>query len=69
MKNYLRIYRNNRPVHWPKYILDFNNRTVETNSKEEIKMFLDLNGMKMDHFRGFRVLRNDINLCYLCVYD
>lgn len=69
MKAFLRIYKNVRPVHCPKYILDINNRTVETNSKEEIKMLLVLNGMKMDYFRGFRVLRNDANLCFLCAYN
>ena len=47
MKTILRIYRNNRPDHLYKYTLVIDNKVVETNSKEEIKIILDLNGMKM----------------------
>lgn len=68
MKAILRVYRKSRPVHWYKYILEINNKTVKTNSKEEIKMLLDLNGMKMNKCSGFGG-RNGTHLGFICFYD
>lgn len=50
MRATLSIFSNYRPDQWYKYILVINNKTVWTNSKEEVKMLLDLNGMRMSRF-------------------
>ena len=69
MKTILRIYRNNRPDHLYKYTLVIDNKVVETNSKEEIKIMLDLNGMKMYHFLGFGGYDDSKNRFYVCFYN
>ena len=69
MKTILRIYRNNRTDHLYKYTLVIDNKVVETNSKEEIKIILDLNGMKMYHFLGFGGYDDNKNRFYVCFYN
>lgn len=69
MKAFLRIYKNVRPVHWYKYMLNLNNKTIMTNSKEEIKMLLDLNGKKMYRFCGLGENSDHTNLYYTCYYN
>ena len=69
MKTILRINRNNRPDHLYKYTLVLYNKVVETNSKEEIKIILDLNGMKMYHFLGFGGYDDSKNRFYVCFYN
>ncbi len=69
MKTILRVYRNNRPDHLYKYTLVLDNKVVETNSKEEIKIMLDLNGMKMYHFLGFGGYDDSKNRFYVCFYN
>ena len=69
MKTILRIYRNNRPDHLYKYTLVLDNKVVMTNSKEEIKIMLDLNGMKMYHFLGFGGYDDSKNRFYVCFYN
>ena len=69
MKTILRIYRNNRPDHLYKYTLVIDNKVVETNSKEEIKIILDLNGMKMYHFLGFGGYDDSKTRFYVCFYN
>lgn len=68
MKTILRIYRKARPLHWYKYYLDINNKVVKTNSKEKVKMLLDLNGAKMNRFRGFGAW-NNTHLYFICYYN
>ena len=69
MKNILRIYRNNRPDHLYKYTLVIDNKVVMTNSKEEIKILIDLNGMKMYHFLGFGGYDDSKNRFYVIFYN
>ena len=69
MKTILRIYRSNRPDHLYKYTLVLDNKVVETNSKEEIKIMLDLNGMKMYHFLGFGGYDDNKKRFYVCFYN
>lgn len=69
MKNILRIYRNNRPDHLYKYTLVLDNKVVMTNSKEEIKILIDLNGMKMYHFLGFGGYDDSKNRFYVIFYN
>lgn len=70
MKTILRIYRNNRPDHFYKYTIFQDNKVIgETNSKEEIKIMLDLNGMKMYRFLGCGSNGDEINRYYMCFYN
>ena len=69
MKTILSIYRSNRPDHLYKYTLVLDNKVVETNSKEEIKILLDLNGMKMYRFLGFGGYDDSKNRFYVCFYN
>ena len=71
MKTILRIYRNNRPDHLYKYTLYLDDRSVmiTTNSKEEIKIILDLCGMKMVHFHGIGGNYYNVNRYYVCFYN
>lgn len=69
MKTILRIYRNNRPDHLYKYTLVLDNKVVMTNSKEEIKILIDLNGMKMYHFLGFGGYDDSKNRFYVIFYN
>lgn len=71
MKTILMIYKNNRPFYWAKYTLYLDDRSVmiTTNSKEEIKIILDLCGMKMVHFHGIGGNYYNVNRYYVCFYN